>query len=866
MKNTHEVRQAFLDYFAGKDHRIVDSASLVPDNDSTLLFTNAGMVQFKEALALRENRGYTRAASCQRCVRAGGKHNDLDNVGYTARHHTFFEMLGNFSFGDYFKEEAIFYAWEFLTDVLGIPADRLWVTVHNDDDEAESIWVEKIGFDKNRITRLGDKDNFWTMGDTGPCGPCTEIFYDHGEEVPGGPPGTEGEDLDRFVEIWNLVFTQFDRAADGTLTPLPKPCVDTGMGLERLVSILQGVHDNYDTDLLKELIDEAGDLLGVSDRGTPSLKVIADHIRASAFLIADGVLPSNEGRGYVLRRIIRRALRHGHKLQASGPFFHKLVECLARQMGDAYPILAKTKDQVGKILLKEEEQFELTLDQGMRMLSEAIRELDGTEIPGSVVFKLYDTYGFPVDLTADIARERKLTLDTEGFEREMEAQRERARAASKFGSVDTARLKLDESTEFVGYDALITDCRVVALFRGDEATDRIETDDEAIVVVDRTPFYAESGGQVGDTGRFHGNGVTFEVFDTVGQGEAVLHKGKVIEGSITLGDELKAEVDRRLRDATRLNHSATHLLHAALRNVLGDHVNQRGSVVDPERLRFDFSHFQPLTREEIRQIERMVNEEIRRNTEIRTEIMDLESARKQGAMALFGEKYSERVRVLTMGEGFSVELCGGTHAARTGDIGILRVASEQGIASGVRRIEALTGRKALERIEILEDTVAETAELLKSDQSRVAERVNALLEQNRKLEKDIARLNMQLASGGSADIADSAIEIGDARVVIHTLEGADPKTLPDAMDRIKNRIKSGVVLLAAVTDGKISLIGGVTGDLTDRVNASDLVNHVAKQIGGKGGGRPDMARAGGSDVEKLPDAMDSAKGFLEQHL
>ncbi|MEX2489327.1 MAG: alanine--tRNA ligase [Pseudomonadales bacterium] len=861
---SHEVRQAFLDYFASKDHTIVESASLVPDNDPTLLFTNAGMVQFKEALALRETRGYTRAASCQRCVRAGGKHNDLDNVGYTARHHTFFEMLGNFSFGDYFKEEAIMYAWEFITEVLGIPGDRLWVTVHNDDDEAEAIWADAIGFDRSRITRLGDDANFWTMGDTGPCGPCTEIFYDHGEDVPGGPPGTEGEELDRFVEIWNLVFTQYDRSADGTLTPLARPCVDTGMGLERLVSVLQGVHDNYETDLLQTLVDEAGDLLNIRDRNIPSLKVIADHIRASAFLIADGVLPSNEGRGYVLRRIIRRALRHGHKLQSTGPFFHKLVDPLVGLMGEAYPLLARTQSQVEKVLLKEEEQFEVTLDQGMRILGDAIEELDGTEIPGDVVFKLYDTYGFPVDLTADIARERDLALDMEGFETAMDAQRQRARAASKFGAVDYDKLDLDIETEFLGYDTLITRGEVLAIYQGEQLSEMVEEGDEAIIVMDRTPFYAESGGQVGDTGRLYQDGVTFEVRDTVKENEAVLHQGKVIEGRIEAGDNLEAEVDWRLRDATRLNHSATHLLHAALKIVLGDHVNQRGSVVDPERLRFDFSHFQPLTHDEIRQIERMVNEQIRRNTEVRTEVMDLEAARKKGAVALFGEKYSEKVRVLTMGEdGFSIELCGGTHASRTGDIGVLRIVSEQGIASGVRRIEALTGRKALEYIEEIEDTVSETAELLKSDRGNVLQRVKSLLDTHRKLEREVAQLNMKLASGGGNDIADSAVDIGGIKVVTHTLEGADPKTLPDALDRVKNRIQSGAVVLATINKGKVSLIAGVTKDLTDRINAGDLVNHVAMQIGGKGGGRPDMARAGGSDVDGLPAAMESVNAFIE---
>ncbi|MCH7742281.1 MAG: alanine--tRNA ligase [Proteobacteria bacterium] len=864
--DSRELRQAFLDYFASKDHQVVESASLVPDNDPTLLYTNAGMVQFKEALALRENRGYTRAVTCQRCVRAGGKHNDLDNVGYTARHHTFFEMLGNFSFGDYFKREAIGYAWEFLTEVLKLPPERLWVTVHVDDDEAEKIWIDEIGFDPNRMTRLGDDANFWTMGDTGPCGPCSEIFYDHGPDVPGGPPGSEDDELDRYVEIWNLVFTQFDRSADGRLTPLPKPCVDTGLGLERLAAILQNVRSNYDIDVFQALIGKAADLLGCKDKDSPSLKVIADHIRATAFLISDGVLPSNEGRGYVMRRIIRRALRHGHKLQSTGPFFHKLVGTLAQQMGDAYPLLLSTQAQIERILLKEEEQFELTLDQGMKILGEAISGLVGTEIPGKIVFKLYDTYGFPVDLTADIARERNLSLDMAGFEKEMDAQRQRAREASKFASADLDQLNLSYETTFVGYESLTGQGDVLALVQGQEKIEAVVQGDEVIVVLDKTPFYAESGGQVGDTGKLFANGVTVEVLDTLKQGDTYLHAGRVVEGTLNVGDTLDAEVDSRARAATVLNHSATHLLHAALKNLLGEHVNQRGSLVEPTRLRFDFSHFESLSQDEVRAIERLVNEQIRLNSEIETEIMGIDEAHGKGAMALFGEKYAAEVRVLTMGNGFSIELCGGTHASRTGDIGIFRIISEQGIASGVRRIEAVTGGSALQRIESLEDSQAESAALLKSDKDNYIEKLRSLIAQNRKLEKEVSKLNMKLASGAGSDIGDTAIELGAARLIVNQLDGVDPKSLPDVMDALKSKLGTGVVVLACVNDGKVSLIAGVSKDLTDRVNAGDLVNHVASQIGGKGGGRADMARAGGTDAAALPAALDSIVDYVKSRL
>ncbi len=864
--DSRELRSAFLNYFEGKGHTIVDSSSLVPDNDPTLLFTNAGMVQFKDAFAFKENRGYTRAASCQRCVRAGGKHNDLDNVGYTARHHTFFEMLGNFSFGDYFKEEAILFAWEFLTEVVGLPAEKLWVTVHDSDDEAEQIWIEKVGFDKDRITRLGDEDNFWTMGDTGPCGPSSEIFYDHGPDVPGGPPGSEDGDLDRYIEIWNLVFTQYDRSADGTLTPLPKQCVDTGMGLERLAAVIQHVHDNYEIDLFQALIKKAAGLLDVTDLTNPSLKVLADHIRAAVFLIADGVVPSNEGRGYVIRRIIRRALRHGHKLQSSEPFFHKMVAEVVVQMGEAYPLIAQTQSQIEKVLLKEEEQFELTLDQGMRILNEAIDTLEGTELPGEVVFKLYDTYGFPTDLTADIARERNLTIDTAGFEQAMEQQRERARAASQFGAADTGEIELEFQTEFVGYDSLQDESNVLAIIRDGEQVEAADAGQEVLLVLDRTPFYAESGGQVGDTGRLYDEGADLDVKDTVKQGDAFLHNATVTRGKVTVGQSLKSEVDRIQRDATRLNHSATHLMHAALRQVLGEHVQQRGSLVDASRLRFDFSHFEAVTNDELREIERLVNDQIRHNTDIRTEVMPIDAAREKGAMALFGEKYAEEVRVLTMGEGFSIELCGGTHAARTGDIGLFRISSEQGVASGVRRIEAVTGASASASVEKLEDLVSETAGLLRGDQTNLTDKVRALIEQNKKLEKSVADLNRKLATGGGRDVADSAIDLGDFKLVVNQLDGADPKSLPDALDQLKNKIGNGIVVLGTVSDGKVGLIVGVTKDLTDRFKAGDIVNHVASQVGGKGGGRPDMARAGGNNPAALPAALESVEAYIRNLL
>ena len=865
--NSRELRSAFLSYFESKGHTIVESSPLVPGNDPTLLFTNAGMVQFKDAFAFREDRGYTRAASCQRCVRAGGKHNDLDNVGYTARHHTFFEMLGNFSFGDYFKEDAIVFAWEFLTEVVGLPAAKLWVTVHESDDEAEQIWIEKVGFDPERITRLGDDDNFWTMGDTGPCGPSSEIFYDHGPEVPGGPPGSKDGELDRYIEIWNLVFTQYDRSADGTLSPLPKQCVDTGMGLERLAAVLQGVHNNYEIDLFQALIKKAAVLLDTADLDNPSLKVIADHIRAAVFLIADGVVPSNEGRGYVIRRIIRRALRHGHNLQSRGPFFHQLVGEVVGQMGDAYPLIAQTRKQLEKVLLKEEQQFELTLDQGMRILTDAISHLDAKEIPGEVVFKLYDTYGFPTDLTADIARERNLTLDMPGFDREMEAQRKRARAASQFGSADMGDLQLSNVTDFVGYDSLEEESTVMDIIVDGAQVDQTCADQEALVVLDRTPFYAESGGQAGDTGQLIGHGAVLNVTDTIKSVDAFLHQGKLVNGSLSVGDKVQSLVNRSRRDATRLNHSATHLMHAALRKILGEHVNQRGSLVNAERLRFDFSHFEPVSKEQLREIERLVNTEIRANSAIETEVMGLELARNKGAMALFGEKYSAEVRVLSMGDGFSVELCGGTHATRTGDIGIFRVVSEQGVASGVRRIEAITGSAALVQVESNEDLLSLAGSLVRADSHNLADKLRGLIDQNKKLEKTITSLNRKLATEGvGPDIAESAIDLDGVKLIVSQLDGADLKSLPDVLDQLKNKIGSGIIVLGTVSEGKVGLIAGVTKDLTDRFHAGELVNHIALQVGGKGGGRPDMARAGGSDPGSLPAALASVEEFARNLL
>lgn len=861
---SHSIRQAYLDYFKQEGHTIVDSSSLVPDNDPTLLFTNSGMVQFKEAFALREDRGYTRAASCQRCIRAGGKHNDLDNVGYTARHHTFFEMLGNFSFGDYFKSEAIRFSWEFLTQVLKLPKDKLWVTIHDSDDEAWDIWVNEIGFDPDRMSRMGDKDNFWTMGDTGPCGPCSEIFFDHGDSVPGGPPGSADDDLDRYIEIWNLVFTQYDRQADGELIPLPSPCVDTGMGLERLAAVMQDVHNNYDTDLFQPIIRAAAQRLLVEDIEHPSLKVIADHLRSAVFLITDGVLPSNEGRGYVMRRIIRRALRHGHALGATEPFFCELVQTLAETMQHAYPFVSEMREQIERVLRKEEEQFQLTLDQGMRILEDALAALEDETIPGEVVFKLYDTYGFPTDLTGDIARERGLQLDMEGFEAAMEAQRARARSASRFSAAEDQDLTFEGTSTFNGYNALSQQAEVVALFKEGTAEQSLNVGDEGYMVLNATPFYAESGGQVGDTGRVAANGVQVRVLDTIKSGETHLHRVMVEEGTLEVGLQCDADVEATRRAATARHHSATHLLHAALREVLGTHVNQRGSLVDDEKLRFDFSHFEAVTDEELNQIEQRVNEEILRNTEVVTEEMGIEAAREKGAMALFGEKYSQSVRVLTMGEGFSIELCGGTHVQRTGDIGLFKIVSEQGIASGVRRIEAISGLRAASWVNEMEGQLLALGRQLKTDPAQLSQRIDAMVENQRRLEKELADLNARLLSGGSSET--EVQEVAGISLIAKRIEGADPKSLPDAVDKMKNKLGSGVVVLASVQGGRIALIVGVTQDLTDRLDAGQIVNHVAQQVGGKGGGRKDLARAGGDQVDQLDGALESVVGFVEKAL
>ena len=861
---SHSIRQAYLDYFKQEGHTIVDSSSLVPDNDPTLLFTNSGMVQFKEAFALREDRGYTRAASCQRCIRAGGKHNDLDNVGYTARHHTFFEMLGNFSFGDYFKSEAIRFSWEFLTQVLKLPKDKLWVTIHDSDDEAWDIWVNEIGFDPDRMSRMGDKDNFWTMGDTGPCGPCSEIFFDHGDSVPGGPPGSPDDDLDRYIEIWNLVFTQYDRQADGELIPLPSPCVDTGMGLERLAAVMQDVHNNYDTDLFQPIIRAAAQRLLVEDIEHPSLKVIADHLRSAVFLITDGVLPSNEGRGYVMRRIIRRALRHGHALGATEPFFCELVQTLAETMQHAYPFVSEMREQIERVLRKEEEQFQLTLDQGMRILEDALAALEDETIPGEVVFKLYDTYGFPTDLTGDIARERGLQLDMEGFEAAMEAQRERARSASRFSAAEDQDLTFEGTSTFNGYNALSQQAEVVALFKEGTAEQSLNVGDEGYMVLNATPFYAESGGQVGDTGRVAANGVQVRVLDTIKSGETHLHRVMVEEGTLEVGLQCDADVEATRRAATARHHSATHLLHAALREVLGTHVNQRGSLVDDEKLRFDFSHFEAVTDEELNQIEQRVNEEILRNTEVVTEEMAIEAAREKGAMALFGEKYSQSVRVLTMGEGFSIELCGGTHVQRTGDIGLFKIVSEQGIASGVRRIEAISGLRAASWVNEMEGQLLALGRQLKTDPAQLSQRIDAMVENQRRLEKELADLNARLLSGGSSET--EVREVAGISLIAKRIEGADPKSLPDAVDKMKNKLGSGVVVLASVQGGRIALIVGVTQDLTDRLDAGQIVNHVAQQVGGKGGGRKDLARAGGDQVDQLDGALESVVGFVQKAL
>ncbi len=867
------IRKLFLDYFHQHGHELVPSSSLVPANDATLLFTNAGMVQFKEIFTGQDTRSYKRAVSSQRCVRAGGKHNDLENVGYTARHHTFFEMLGNFSFGDYFKREAIQFAWEFLTEVVKLPADRLWITIYSEDDEAADIWLNEIGVDPARFSRIGDKpggkkhesDNFWSMGDTGPCGPCSEIFYDHGADVAGGPPGTPEEDGDRYIEIWNLVFMQFDRDATGRMNLLPHPSVDTGMGLERLAAVLQGVHNNYDIDLFQHLITAIAKLAGEKNLSNTSLRVIADHIRACAFLVVDGVVPSNEGRGYVLRRIIRRAIRHGHKLGLREPFFFKLVAALSEVMGEAYPELVKAQPQVERVLKQEEERFAETLDHGMGILEEAVAILSGKEIAGKTVFKLYDTYGFPVDLTADIARERGLTLDMKGFEQEMEAQRERARAASNFGIAAGEGLTINGQTEFTGYDHLQDNGKVVALFRDGAETEQLAAGDEGLLVLDRTPFYAESGGQTGDCGVLTAGSAQLTVQDTQKQGDVFLHRVTVQSGSVTVGADTKAKVDEQSRQDIACNHSATHLLHAALRQILGEHVQQKGSLVEAGRLRFDFSHFEAITPEQLAEIEARVNRKIRANLLVETKLMSQEEAQASGAMALFGEKYGDVVRVLSMGD-FSVELCGGTHVKRTGDIGVFKITSEGGVAAGVRRIEAVAGEGALRYIGETEKNLAHIAALLKADSGTVQAKTQQLIERSRHLEKELEQLKAKLASSQGGDLAAQAVEIDGIKVLAAKLEGGDAKSLRDTVDQLKNKLGTAVVVLAAVDDGKVSLVAGVTKAETARVRAGDLVNNVAQQVGGKGGGRPDLAMAGGKDPSGLEAALQAVPDWVKSQL
>jgi alanyl-tRNA synthetase len=870
MKSTAEIRQAFLDFFAERDHRIVASSPLVPANDPTLLFTNAGMVQFKDVFLGSEKRSYTRATTSQRCVRAGGKHNDLENVGYTARHHTFFEMLGNFSFGDYFKREAIQYAWEFLTKVCGFPPEKLWVTVFEEDDEAADIWLKEIGVDPERFSRIGAADNFWAMGDTGPCGPCSEVFYDHGPDVPGGPPGTPEEDGDRYIEVWNLVFMQYDRASDGTLSPLPAPSVDTGMGLERLAAILQGVHSNYDIDLFRHLIDAAASLTGAEDRGSASLKVIADHIRACAFLIVDGVLPSNEGRGYVLRRIIRRAIRHGYKLGCEDLFFSRMVAPLAEVMGDAYPELVQKQNFVTDVLEREEQRFGETLDQGMKLLEGVIADLDGREIPGDVAFKLYDTYGFPVDLTRDIARERKLTVDEEGFEHAMNQQRERARAAGKFTGADGMPAELIAelpATRFLGYEQhAVDDAEVLAILVEGKPVDSLSAGDEAVLVLDRTPFYAESGGQVGDTGRLEGRGGRFEVSDTRKFAGAFHgHVGRLADGSLKIGDRLSGQIDSQRRADIVRHHSATHLLHSALRTVLGEHVQQKGSLVAPDRLRFDFSHHAPVSEEELAEIERLVNEQIQANVVAEVREMPFDEAIEAGALAFFDEKYGDDVRVLRFGD-FSMELCGGTHVNRMGDIGLFKIVSETGISAGVRRIEAVAGRVAVDWLQKLDHSVREASGQLKTSPEQLSDRIGQLLGRSRELEKELERLKGKLASAAGSDLASQAVDVAGVKLIAAHLEGADPNSLRDTVDQLKNKIGSGVIVLGTAAGGGVRLVAGVTKDLTGKLKAGDLVNHVAGQVGGKGGGRPDFAQAGGSDASALPAALDSVANWLRERL
>ncbi|HDD0185077.1 TPA: alanine--tRNA ligase [Escherichia coli] len=873
-KSTAEIRQAFLDFFHSKGHQVVASSSLVPHNDPTLLFTNAGMNQFKDVFLGLDKRNYSRATTSQRCVRAGGKHNDLENVGYTARHHTFFEMLGNFSFGDYFKHDAIQFAWELLTSEkwFALPKERLWVTVYESDDEAYEIWEKEVGIPRERIIRIGDNkgapyasDNFWQMGDTGPCGPCTEIFYDHGDHIWGGPPGSPEEDGDRYIEIWNIVFMQFNRQADGTMEPLPKPSVDTGMGLERIAAVLQHVNSNYDIDLFRTLIQAVAKVTGATDLSNKSLRVIADHIRSCAFLIADGVMPSNENRGYVLRRIIRRAVRHGNMLGAKETFFYKLVGPLIDVMGSAGEDLKRQQAQVEQVLKTEEEQFARTLERGLALLDEELAKLSGDTLDGETAFRLYDTYGFPVDLTADVCRERNIKVDEAGFEAAMEEQRRRAREASGFGADYNAMIRVDSASEFKGYDHLELNGKVTALFVDGKAVDAINAGQEAVVVLDQTPFYAESGGQVGDKGELKGANFSFAVEDTQKYGQAIGHIGKLAAGSLKVGDAVQADVDEARRARIRLNHSATHLMHAALRQVLGTHVSQKGSLVNDKVLRFDFSHNEAMKPEEIRAVEDLVNAQIRRNLPIETNIMDLEAAKAKGAMALFGEKYDERVRVLSMGD-FSTELCGGTHASRTGDIGLFRIISESGTAAGVRRIEAVTGEGAITTVHADSDRLSEVAHLLKGDSNNLADKVRSVLERTRQLEKELQQLKEQAAAQESANLSSKAIDVNGVKLLVSELSGVEPKMLRTMVDDLKNQLGSTIIVLATVAEGKVSLIAGVSKDVTDRVKAGELIGMVAQQVCGKGGGRPDMAQAGGTDAAALPAALASVKGWVSAKL
>ncbi|EAM8641522.1 alanine--tRNA ligase [Salmonella enterica] len=873
-KSTAEIRQAFLDFFHSKGHQVVASSSLVPNNDPTLLFTNAGMNQFKDVFLGLDKRNYSRATTSQRCVRAGGKHNDLENVGYTARHHTFFEMLGNFSFGDYFKHDAIQFAWELLTgeNWFALPKERLWVTVYETDDEAYGIWEKEVGIPRERIIRIGDNkgapyasDNFWQMGDTGPCGPCTEIFYDHGDHIWGGPPGSPEEDGDRYIEIWNIVFMQFNRQADGTMEPLPKPSVDTGMGLERIAAVLQHVNSNYEIDLFRTLIEAVAKVTGATDLSNKSLRVIADHIRSCAFLVADGVFPSNENRGYVLRRIIRRAVRHGNMLGAKETFFYKLVGPLIEVMGSAGEELKRQQAQVEQVLKTEEEQFARTLERGLALLDEELAKLQGDTLDGETAFRLYDTYGFPVDLTADVCRERDIKVDEAGFETAMEEQRRRAREASGFGADYNAMIRVDSASEFKGYDHLELNGKVTALFVDGKAVEAINAGQEAVVVLDQTPFYAESGGQVGDKGELKGVGFTFAVNDTQKYGQAIGHLGKLSAGALKVGDVVQADVDEARRACIRLNHSATHLMHAALRQVLGAHVAQKGSLVSDKVLRFDFSHNEAMKPSEIREVEDLVNAQIRRNLPIETHIMELEAAKAKGAMALFGEKYDERVRVLSMGD-FSTELCGGTHARRTGDIGLFRIISESGTAAGVRRIEAVTGEGAMATVHAQSDRLNDIAHLLKGDSQNLGDKVRAVLERSRQLEKELQQLKDQAAAQESANLSSKAVDLNGVKLLVSELAGVEPKMLRTMVDDLKNQLGSTVIVLATVVEGKVSLIAGVSKDVTGRVKAGELIGMVAQQVGGKGGGRPDMAQAGGTDAAALPAALASVQGWVSAKL